>query len=107
MKKILFAFLVSISFIFTASASNDVNKINSSQNSKFIKCEKSSKIGNTNLKLISKFVDPYCSYTSYANDTQTYSGLVCAPNFSTWCTIVDNIIKVLEQLDVVAKLSGH
>ena len=107
MKKILFAFLLSISFVFTAIASNDVNKINSLHDSKFIKLEKFSKIGNTNFKLISKFVDPYCSYTSYANDTQSYSGLVCAPDANTWYTIMNGIVKLLDQLDAVAKLAAH
>jgi len=104
MKKVLFAFLISVSFAFVAGASNSVLTTDVKSVSK-ISSQKSVNYRYTNFA--KKIVIDCCCYTSYANDTQSYSGLVCAPNQSAWNTYMDNFIKLLDEMDKVAKIAAN
>jgi|GEM_PF-798479 len=108
MKKVLFAFLFVGTFAFSASATNAVFKSETTIDMKLcIKDLKVKKTINSEVR-IQKIIDAYCSYTSYANGTQSYSGLVCSPDANSWYKIVDQLVTALDQLDQLARIAaGH
>ena len=101
MKKILFAFLLSMSFVFAASASNDVIFIKVSN--PFMKIKNQKMIFNTSNYKISKNktvleIVQYCSYGVYENGGIKYNNWFCACDVSDWCNEMDKLVKLIDQL---------